>query len=65
MSDYIPFDLGTWQSDAGRECPRHGRQHGGLAIAVSPRPGETITRQYCGLCVLQALERATAWEAPP
>lgn len=63
MTDYYPFDFGSWKSGEGRECPRHGQQYGGLLIVVSPRPGETITRQYCGMCVLQLLDSATAWEA--
>lgn len=58
--DYFPFDLGTWQArdKPGLECPRHGPQDGGLVLRVVPRRGETpIVRKFCGLCVIDALER--------
>ena len=61
MTDYIPFDIGNWKSGEGRECPRHGKQFGGPALQVSPRPGEVITRNYCGLCLLTVLRDCTAW----
>jgi hypothetical protein len=58
---YVPFDFGTWRSPAGMDCPRHGLQDGGLVIQVSPRRngGEVITRRYCGVCVLTALDAAS------
>jgi hypothetical protein len=64
--DYIPFDFGSWKSGAGRECSRHGRQYGGPSFAISPRPGEIIIRRYCGLCLLDALDRAVPpLDSPP
>jgi hypothetical protein len=63
VSDYIPFDIGRWKARLGCEfeCPRHGKQFGGPAIEVSPRPGEVIQRNYCGPCLLEVLKDCTAW----
>jgi hypothetical protein len=59
MMDYIPFDFGGWTSPEGRECVVHGKQYGGPILAVKPGPGElTYIRQYCGLCLLAALDHA-------
>ena len=55
---YIPFDFGSWKQHAGMSCARHGKQDGGLAISVrSHRADEPYIRRYCGLCVLDALDR--------
>jgi hypothetical protein len=54
---YFPFDLGSWASTSGRQCPKHGLQQGGLAISVTPHRGApAVIRNYCGLCVIEALD---------
>jgi hypothetical protein len=58
MDDYFPFDFGSWQSDKGVTCPRHGVQHGGLILKVVPvRNGPAHVKHYCGLCVLDMLDQ--------
>jgi hypothetical protein len=63
--DYYPFDFGAWKSKEGLNCPKHGLQQGGLAIAVTPyRDRPPITRKYCGLCVLEALDACARLNEP-
>jgi hypothetical protein len=54
---HLPIDFGPW-TGARWNCPRHGFQDGGLAIQVRPRRdgGDVITRRYCAVCVLAALD---------
>jgi hypothetical protein len=61
MSDYHPFDFGSWRARKGQgvNCKVHGEQHGGLAIEFVPAPGEAaIRREYCGHCVIAAMDAA-------
>jgi len=61
MSDYIPFDIGSWKSGKPLECFHHGQQFGGPVLQVSPEPGVVIIRNYCGPCLLEVLRDCTAW----
>jgi hypothetical protein len=55
----IPFDFGQWREPAGRICPQHGSIDGGLAVRVEARKDQPpIIRQYCALCVIDALDAA-------
>jgi hypothetical protein len=59
---YYPFDLGVWRArEEPMVCPKHGPQDGGLSIMVrSAREAEPQTRCYCGLCIIEALDRIAA-----
>lgn len=58
IGHYIPFDFGPWHDpEEPFVCPKHGRQDGGLSLLVKPRrDAPAIRRDYCGICVLEALD---------
>lgn len=56
---YIPIDFGTWRTKSGQTitCPRHGVQAGGLAVQVTyVSGGSKIRRDYCSMCIIEALD---------
>jgi hypothetical protein len=58
---YFPFDFGAWSASEDAPpmiCSRHGLQEGGLLIKITPRRGQpAISRKFCGLCVLDTLDK--------